>query len=86
MSEKPTVSATEVSIRKAPKYLTFALTGFGLGITIALIFGLSSVEIVGLLVVLGGLTGGTLGILLALSFDLFYRSRGKKLEATKITE
>jgi hypothetical protein len=86
MSEKPTSIQTPVLIRKAPKYLPFALTGFSLGITIALVLGLSSIEIVGLLVVLGGLAGGTIGILLALIFDLIYRGRGKKLEATKIIE
>lgn len=86
MSEKTTVSSEEVNIRRAPKYLTFSLSGFVLGVLIALIFGLSAVEVVGLLVVIGGIAGGGLGILWALFFDVFYRRRGKKLVATKITE
>lgn len=76
----------EVSIRRAPKYLQFLLTGFVLGILIALVAGLSSPEVVGLLVVLGGIIGGGIGALLALVFDSFYRRRGRKLLATKITE
>jgi hypothetical protein len=79
-------SSTEVKIRRAPKYLTFSLTGFILGITVALIFGLGAAEVVGLLVVIGGIAGGGSGILLALAFDIFYRGRGKTLAATKITE
>jgi hypothetical protein len=86
MSQKPNVSSEEVNIRRAPKYLHFALTGFIAGITIALIVGLSSPEIVGLLVVFGGIAGGGLAILLALLFDVLLRRRGKKVQATKITE
>ena len=79
-------SQTEVNIRKAPKYLAFALTGFALGITVALFIGLGATEIVGLLVVIGGVAGGGVAILLALAFDIFYGRRGRKLPATKITE
>jgi hypothetical protein len=86
MSPKPVVSSEEVSIRRAPKYLQFSLTGFLLGIFIALVWGLASPEIVGLLVVGGGIIGGGIGILLALLFDLILRRRGKKLQATKIVE
>lgn len=86
MSQKPTVSSEEVNIRRAPKYLTFALTGFILGIVIALLAGIASPEIAGLLIVFGGIFGGGLGIILALLFDLIFRSRGKKLQATKIVE
>jgi hypothetical protein len=86
MSPKPVVSSEEVSIRRAPKYLQFSLTGFLLGIFVALIWGLASPEIVGLLVVFGGIAGGGIGILLALLFDLIFRRRGKKLQATKIVE
>jgi hypothetical protein len=75
-----------VRIRRAPKYLQFSLSGFILGIVVALVIGLSSVEIVGLLVVIGGIAGGVAGLLLALAFDIFYRGRGKQLDATKITE
>jgi hypothetical protein len=86
MSQNPIVSSEEVSIRRAPKYLHFSLTGFLLGILIALILGLTSLEIVGLLVVFGGIAGGGIGILLALFFDLILRKRGRKLQATKIVE
>jgi hypothetical protein len=86
MSQNPIVSSEEVSIRRAPKYLHFSLTGFFLGILIALILGLTSPEIVGLLVVFGGIAGGGIGILLALFFDLILRKRGRKLQATKIVE
>ena len=86
MSQTPIVSSAEVNIRRAPKYLHFALTGFVLGIVAALFFGLSSPEIVGLLIVFGGIAGGGTGIILALLFDLIYRSRSKKLTATKVKE
>ena len=86
MSQTPIVSSAEVNIRRAPKYLHFALTGFVLGIVAALFFGLSSPEIVGLLIVFGGIAGGGTGIILALLFDLIYRSRSKKLTATKVNE
>jgi len=86
MTQNPVVSSEEVSIRRAPKYLHFSLSGFILGILIALIAGLTSPEIVGLLVVFGGIAGGGIGILLALLFDLIFRRRGRKLQATKIVE
>jgi hypothetical protein len=86
VSQTPIVSSAEVNIRRAPKYLHFALTGFVLGIVAALFFGLSSPEIVGLLIVFGGIAGGGTGIILALLFDLIYRSRSKKLTATKVNE
>lgn len=86
MSQNQKVSSEEVNIRRAPKYLTFALTGFILGILVALIAGLSSPEIAGLLVVFGGIFGGGTAILLALLLDVVLRSRGKKLQATKIVE
>jgi hypothetical protein len=86
VSQTPIVSSAEVNIRRAPKYLHFALTGFVLGIVAALFFGLSSPEIVGLLIVFGGIAGGGTGIILALLFDLIYRSRSKKLTATKVKE
>ena len=86
MSQTPIVSNAEVNIRRAPKYLHFALTGFVLGIFVALVLGLSSPEIVGLLIVFGGIAGGGTGIILALVFDAIYRSRGKKLMATKVND
>jgi hypothetical protein len=86
VSQTPKVSSAEVNIRRAPKYLHFAVTGFVLGIVAALFFGLSSPEIVGLLIVFGGIAGGGAGIILALLFDLIYRSRSKKLTATKVNE
>lgn len=86
MSQTPLVTSAEVSIRRAPKYLHFALTGFVLGIVTALLFGLSSPAILGLLIVFGGIAGGGTGIILALLFDLIYRSRSKKLTATKVNE
>ena len=86
MSQTPIVSSAEVNIRRAPKYLHFALTGFVLGIVAALFFGLSSPKIVGLLIVFGGIAGGGTGVILALLFDLIYRSRSKKLTATKVNE
>ena len=86
MSQKPTVSSEEVNIRRAPKYLQFSLTGFILGIFVALIAGLASPDISGLLVAFGGIFGGGIGILAALLFDLFFRGRGAKLQATKIVE
>lgn len=86
MSQKPTVSSEEVSIRRAPKFLAFSLTGFLIGIVVALIAGLNSAEFAGLLVAMGGIFGGGLGILFALVFDLLLRKRGAKLQATKIVE
>lgn len=86
MSKPPIVTSTEVNIRRAPKYLQFALTGFSLGIAAALFGGLGFPEIAGLLVVGGGLVGGVIGIVLALLFDAIFRSRGKKVMATKVTE
>jgi hypothetical protein len=86
MSQKPTVSSEEVSIRRAPKYLTFSLTGFFLGAVIAFIAGLGTNEFAGLLVAFGGIFGGGIGILFALLFDVILRSRGTKLQATKIVE
>jgi hypothetical protein len=77
VSQTPIVSNAEVNIRRAPKYLHFALTGFVLGIFVALVMGLS---------VFGGIAGGGTGIILALVFDAIYRSRGKKLMATKVNE
>lgn len=79
-------SEQEVSIRRAPKYLQFVLTGFVLGIIVALIFGFSSPDVVGLLIVLGGIIGLGFGAILALIFDAYYRRRGRELQATKITE
>ena len=86
MSQSPIVSTAEVNIRRAPKYLHFALTGFVLGIIAALVMGLSSPAIVGLLIVFGGIAGGGTGIILALVLDAIYRSRSKKLMATKVNE
>ena len=86
MSQTTLVTSAEVNIRRAPKYLHFALTGFVLGIVTALFFGLSSPAILGLLIVFGGIAGGGTGIILALLFDLIYRSRSKKLTATKVNE
>ena len=86
MSQTPIVSNAEVNIRRAPKYLHFSLTGFVLGIIVALFMGLSSPAIAGLLIVFGGIAGGGTGIILALVFDAIYRSRGKKLMATKVNE
>jgi hypothetical protein len=86
VSQTPIVSSAEVNIRRAPKYLHFAVTGFVLGIIVALFMGLSSPAIAGLLIVFGGIAGGGIGIILALVFDAIYRSRGKKLTATKVNE
>jgi hypothetical protein len=86
VSQTPIVSNAEVNIRRAPKYLHFALTGFVLGIIAALVMGLSSPAIAGLLIVFGGIAGGGTGIILALVFDAIYRSRGKKVTATKVNE
>jgi hypothetical protein len=86
VSQTPIVSSAEVNIRRAPKYLHFALTGFVLGIVAALVMGLSSPAIAGLLIVFGGIAGGGTGIILALVFDAIYRSRGKKVIATKVKE
>jgi hypothetical protein len=86
VSQTPIVSNAEVKIRRAPKYLHFALTGFVLGIVVSLVLGLSSPAIVGLLIVFGGIAGGGTGIILALVLDAIYRSRGKKLMATKVNE
>jgi hypothetical protein len=86
VSQTPIVSSAEVNIRRAPKYLHFALTGLVLGIVAALVLGQSLPAIVGLLVVFGGIAGGGTGIILALVFDAIYRSRSKKLMATKVNE
>jgi hypothetical protein len=86
VSQTPIVSSAEVNIRRAPKYLHFAFTGFVVGIVATLVMGLSSPAIAGLLIVFGGIAGGGTGIILALVFDAIYRSRGKKVMATKVNE
>jgi len=86
MSQNPTVSSQEVSIRRAPKYLGFSLTGFFVGAVVAFVAGLGTAEFAGLLVAFGGIFGGGIGILAALLFDVFLRGRGSKLQATKIVE
>ena len=86
MSPNPTVSSEEVSIRRAPKYLAFSLTGFFIGAVIAFVAGLGTAEFAGLLIAFGGIFGGGIGILAALLFDVFLRGRGSKLQATKIVE
>jgi hypothetical protein len=86
MSPNPTVSSEEISIRRAPKFLAFSLTGFFLGAVIAFVAGLGTAEFAGLLVAFGGIFGGGIGILAALLFDVFLRGRGSKLQATKIVE
>jgi len=86
MSQNPTVSSEEVSIRRAPKYLAFSLTGFLLGAVIAFVTGLGTAEFAGLLVAFGGIFGGGIGILAALLFDVYLKGRGAKLQATKIVE
>jgi len=86
MSQNPTVSSQEVSIRRAPKYLAFSLTGFFVGAVVAFVAGLGTAEFAGLLVAFGGIFGGGIGILAALLFDVFLRGRGSKLQATKIVE
>lgn len=86
MSQNPTVSSEEVSIRRAPKYLAFSLTGFFLGAVISFVAGLGTAEFAGLLVAFGGIFGGGIGILAALLFDVYLRGRGSKLQATKIIE
>jgi hypothetical protein len=86
MSPNPTVSSEEVSIRRAPKYLAFSLTGFFLGAAIAFVAGLGTAEFAGLLVAFGGIFGGGIGILAALLFDVYLRGHGSKLQATKIVE
>jgi hypothetical protein len=57
-----------------------------LGIVTAVFMGLSSPAIAGLLVVFGAIAGGGTGIIFALVFDAIYRSRGRKLTATKVKE
>jgi len=86
MSQNPTVSSEEVSIRRAPKYLAFSLTGLFLGAVIAFVAGLGTAEFAGLLVAFGGIFGGGIGILAALLFDVYLKGRGAKLQATKILE
>ena len=86
MNQKPTVSSEEVSIRRAPKYLAFSLTGLFLGAAIAFVAGLGTAEFAGLLIAFGGIFGGGIGILAALLFDVYLKGRGAKLQATKIVE
>ena len=86
MSQNPTVSSEEVSIRRAPKYLAFSLTGFFIGAVIAFVAGLGTAEFAGLLVAFGGIFGGGIGILAALLFDVYLKGRGANLQATKIVE
>jgi hypothetical protein len=88
MSEKPkqTIKTEKVGIRKAPKYLQFILLGGFIGIGTALILGLGSGELQGPLVAIGATVGVGLGILVAVILDRIFLSRGKVLDATKITE
>jgi hypothetical protein len=80
------VTSAEVNIRRAPKFLHFALTGVVIGVLTALVIGTSSQAIVGLLIVFGGIAGGGAGIILALMLDALFRSRAKKALATKVNE
>jgi hypothetical protein len=88
MSEKAkqTVGTEKVGIRRAPKYLPFILLGGIFGIGISLLIGLGSNELRGPLVAIGATVGVGLGILVALILDRVYLSRGRELDATKITE
>lgn len=76
----------EVEIRRAPKYLGFALTGVILGVIVGIALGLAFGEIVPMVVIYLAVGFGALGIIAALLFDAFYRARGRTLPATKITE
>ncbi len=88
MSEKPkeTLKTEKVGIRKAPKYLQFILLGAFVGIGTALLLGFGSGELQGPLVAIGATVGVGLGILVAVILDRIFLSRGKVLDATKITE
>jgi hypothetical protein len=88
MSEKPkqTIKTETVSIRRAPKYLQFILLGAFLGILTALLLGFGSGELQGPLLAIGATIGVGFGILVAVILDRIFLSRGKVLDATKITE
>jgi hypothetical protein len=84
----------KVTIRKAPKFLSFFLLGAGIGVLAGFIAWLISLQaapadgtvIVGYLVVVLGVLGAGLGVVSALVLDGISRSRSRTLEATKLVE
>ena len=84
-------SATEVQIRRAPKYLPFMITGAAAGVILAVILNTlipdeqrTGQPILGYLIVFLGALGFALGIVSALVFDRVFRARAQTLEATKL--
>lgn len=86
-----TISTEKVSIRRAPKYLPFLLTGGVIGVIVAVVIGLAipaeqrtaQPVITYLIAYLGGI-GVVLGIVAALILDRIGVARAKSAEATKI--
>lgn len=76
----------EVTIRRAPKYLGFAITGVFLGVLVAVVMGLVFGEILPMIIIYFAAGFGALGIVVGLLFDAYFRARTRTLQATKITE
>jgi cation transporter-like permease len=85
---------TRVTIRKAPKFLSFFIVGAVLGGLIGLISWAvtaanqpaDSASLIGYLLLLGIIFGAGLSLVAALLVDRLSRARSHTLEATKIVE
>ena len=92
MSEKETVTTEQVTVRRAPKFLTFMVTGIILGILAALIltFALPNeseftlTQIFGFMLLITGTVGGTLGLVFALIVDRYFSRHVTQATAEKI--
>ena len=85
-------STTSVTIRRAPKFVPFGVTGGLLAALVALIAGLSihnddpkTTGFITYLVSFGAVVGASVGVLAALIADRITRSRAKQAEATRTT-
>ena len=91
-----TESQTTLNIRKAPKFLTFLLTGALFGVAAAFIIdalnannplpvnGVPVAGILGYLVLFLGALGGGIGVVVAVVLDWVFVARAKRVPATKL--
>ncbi len=97
MAKAPKQTETTLVIRRAPKYRTFMFLGIGLGIVAAFITDallgadpvprpgqLPVADILGFLVLFLGLSGGGLGLIVAVILDRVFTASAKRVPATKL--